>query len=664
MRGLLVKNGLSIALISAVCVFVVIAHWPALSAKALSFDDDQYVTENELVQNPSWASAKRFLTEVFAPSTVGGYYQPLTMISLMLDYAMGGRENNLLPFHCTSLFLHTANTVLVIVLLHLLFGNIWIASAVGLLFGIHPMTVESVAWIGDRKTVLAAFFSFWSLLFYVLFTRKGGKKYYVACLVAYLLALMSKPTSTFLPFVMLLMDFWPLNRLSWKSVREKISFFVLFIVFSVITFISQASAGGSLPGQQEHSWLNPPLIICHNIVFYPFKMLWPVNLTSHYVYPQPFTISNPVVLADVVAAVILIILLIVSQRWTKAALTGALIFFVAIFPTMQIFKFSDVIASDKFAYLPSVGLLIILAYFLLWIYKNKLSRALIIGVVVLLLAGAEGIQTRRYLVCWKDTISLFKHMLDLAPNSASMHCSLAAKYIHIGQYDKAIELLNRAIAIDSTEGRAYFNLGIVYFRLNRYNESRDVLQKAVRFSPKCDTYTALGEVYAALGEYDMAVSFLKQAIAVNPSKSQAYFILGKAYLRLNRYQDSIDILQKAISISPKYTDAYIVLGFANASLGKFREEIAACKKAIELDPCSSDAYILLGSAYGKLNQFPEALEAYKQAERIAPQNPQVRYGLGFFYLKTGDKDSALKQYEILKQIDPARAEKLRVLITK
>ena len=407
-KELVVKIGLPVIIIAVVCSVVLFAHWPALSAKALSFDDEQYVTKNVLVQNPGWASTKRFFVEVFAPSTVGGYYQPLTMVSLMLDYALGGREDNLLPFHRTALAFHLANTALVIVLLYLLFRNIRIAAAVGLLFGVHPMTVESVAWLCDRKTLLAAFFAFWSLLFYVLFARTAAKKYYAACLIAYLLALLSKPTSSFLPFVMLLMDYWPLNRLSRKSLLEKLPFFALLIVFAVITFVSQLSgAGGLLPGQEQHSLLNPPLIICHNIIFYPLKMLWPANLSSHYTYPQPFAISNPKVLADVVAAFLLIVLLVVSLRWTKAALTGSLIFLITILPTMQIVKFSDVIASDKFAYLPSFGLLMMLTCFLLWLYNNKFRRALFISIVVLLLTGAEGVATRRYLVYWKDSISLF-----------------------------------------------------------------------------------------------------------------------------------------------------------------------------------------------------------------------------------------------------------------
>ena len=360
------KFGLLAVLTAAVCGAVVITHWPALNANALSFDDQQYFTGNALVQNPSWNSAKRFLTEVLEPSTVEGYYQPLAMISLMFDYAAGGRKNNLTPFHTTSLILHTANTALIIILLYLLFGNIWAAAAAGLLFGVHPMTVEPIPWVGERKTLLAAFFSLWSLFFYVRYAKSANRKFYIACFFAYFLALMSKPTSTPLPAVMLLMDYWPLNRLSKKTILEKIPLFLMGAIFACITYISQhRTAVTVLPTKYGPEYV--PAVLCHNIIFYLYKIIWPVNLSSHYAFPKPFGLTSPMVLAGVIGTCILIPVLLFSLRFTKAALTGWLIFFVAIFPTMGVIGFTNVIASDKFAYLPSVGLLMALTAFLIWL---------------------------------------------------------------------------------------------------------------------------------------------------------------------------------------------------------------------------------------------------------------------------------------------------------
>ncbi|MGB8226876.1 MAG: hypothetical protein WCE45_08460, partial [Sedimentisphaerales bacterium] len=289
------ETGLLTVLIIAVCAAVLITHWPALSAKAVSYDDEQYIFDNILVRTPGLASAWRFLTEVFEPSTVAGYYQPLTMISLMLDYALGGQTTSLLPFHITSLMLHIANTAMIILLLNQLFGRVWIAAAVGLLFGVHPLTVEPIPWASERKTLLAAFFVLWSLVLYIHFVRKGNRKAYLGCIVMYVLALMSKPTSTPLPLLMLLMDFWPLKRLKWQTILEKLPLFVIGAISAVITYVSQSL---TLEVITPHAYgpMRVPFIVCHSIIFYLGKMVWPVNLSSHYPFPDPVGLSNPMVL--------------------------------------------------------------------------------------------------------------------------------------------------------------------------------------------------------------------------------------------------------------------------------------------------------------------------------------------------------------------------------
>ena len=270
-RKPLSQTDLLAILIFIVCITVALVYWPALSAQAISGDDNQYLTNNFLVQNPSWSSAQQFLTEVLEPSTVRGYYQPLTMISLMLDYAMGGRASDLSIFHATSICLHVANTALVIMLLYMLFGKVWPAIAVGLLFGVHPLTVEPIPWVGERKTLLAAFFALWCMILYVRYTHKKNWKLYIFCVLTYILALMSKPTTTPLPILLLLLDFWPLRRLSKRTFLEKIPFFVIMIIFAAITIISQSrTANITMPGEYEPMQI--PLVLCHNIIFYLYKI--------------------------------------------------------------------------------------------------------------------------------------------------------------------------------------------------------------------------------------------------------------------------------------------------------------------------------------------------------------------------------------------------------
>jgi hypothetical protein len=440
-------------LIVAVCTVVLFIHWPALSARTMCPDDELYILKNLLVQNPSWISAKHFLTEVLRPSTVRGYYQPLSMISLMLDCAWGGSPQNFKPFHVTNLALHLANTALIIVLLWSLFGRSWIAAVAGLLFGLHPMTVEPITWISERKTLLSAFFALWCLVLYVQFSRKRNWLYYIGCMTAYILALMAKPISVPLPVAILLMDYWPLKRLSLRSVLEKLPFFAVAAVSAAITYISQAGTATAIITGGYNGLERIVLIICYNIVFYLHKIIWPVNLSVFYPFPEPFTLSHPMVIAGIAGSFLLIALLIILLRWTKAPLVGWLIFFVMLFPTLGIVRFTKVIAADKFAYLPSVGLLMILAGFIGWFCDagdrvNKKTRCITVSLILLVLAVGESVATRRYLVHWRDTESFFKYMVSLAPKVADIHFVLGQIYCSQGDTNKGAEEYKQALQYD------------------------------------------------------------------------------------------------------------------------------------------------------------------------------------------------------------------------
>jgi len=589
------KIRLLAALIIVVCAVVIVVHWPALSAKALSFDDEEYLTDNVLVQNPGWTSARRFLTEVLQPSTVRGYYQPLTMISLMVDYALGGRADNLLPFHRTSLALHVANTALVIILLYLLFGHIWIAAAVGLLFGIHPMTVEPIPWLSDRKTLLAAFFAFWSLILYVRFTRKGHWLHYIGCLVMYLLALMSKPTSTPLPLLMLLLDFWPLRRWRWRCVLEKLPFFILGALFAIITYVSQSRTYGvRLPGQYGSERI--PLVLCHNIIFYLTKISWPANLSSYYSFPQPFGLSHPRVLTGVIGTCILIPLLVISLRWTRVLLTGWLFFFIAILPTMQIIGFSELIAADKFVYLPSLGLLLVLTSLLIWFcgaggVKKYTRRCVVMVIVVLVLAVGEAVATRRYLVHWRDVVSLHEHMLTVTPNSAQAHFNFASALEFRGELDEAVRHYRKALQLSPSHFNAHNNLGNALSKQRKLSEAIRHYQEALKLKPDyAKAYNNLGVAFKSLGKIDEAIKHYRRAIELNPNYAPAYYNLGGVFQAQRKFKEAITCYRKVLQIKPKSAKTHNSLASALAMTGRVDEAIKHFREALRLDPSYAPEY--------------------------------------------------------------------------
>jgi len=700
------KTGLAAVLIVIVCGVVTATYWPVLSAKTISIDDHQYFTGNALVQNPGWASARKFLTEALEPSTVMGYYQPLAMISLMFDYALGGRESNLLPFHRTSLILHVSNTALIIVLLYLLFGQIWVAAGVGLLFGVHPLTVEPVPWISERKTLLAAFFALWSLIFYV-YPRVTGHKsrvtgFYIGSLIAYLLALMSKPTSVPLPAVMFLMDYWPLRRFSRRTIFEKAPFFVLGGVFAIITYISQSRTAGSLsPGEIGAGRVL--LILCHNIIFYLYKIIWPVNLSIYYGFPKPLGLLHPMVLAGVIGTCILIPVLIISLRRTRAVLTGFSVFFVAIFPTIGVIGFTSVIACDKYAYLPSIGLLMILAAFIRWLpdssktYRYLMLTLLTITIGALTVAEIAG--TRRYLARWSDPVNFFKYMLRLTPESALLHQGLGYSYNSLGRYNDAIEACQMAVKFDPNNPYSHNTLGFTYGQVGRYSEEVEECKQALRIRPNyTDAYTNLAYAYSKLGRYAEAIDVCEQAIKIKPNLlpmahntlgcvygeqrlwlkaieqykkaieikpdyADAHYNLGNAYRETGRYNEAIEAYKKALRIKPDYAEVDYNLGITYGRLNLWEKAVVIYKEALKIRPDYAEAYCNLGVAYSKLHRYQEAIEVYERAIKIEPNYAKAHYDLGVIYL-TVDSNSAMQQYKILKGLDSELAERLSKLISR
>ncbi|MHC4442103.1 MAG: tetratricopeptide repeat protein [Planctomycetota bacterium] len=639
----------------AVAAITLIIHWPALSAEAVCFDDDQYLTDNHLVQNPGWPSAKQFLREIRKPSTVAGYYQPLNMISLMLDYGSGGRIDYLRPFHRTSLILHLCNTVLIIVLLYIIFHQPWVAAIVGLLFGVHPMTVENIPWVGERKTLLAAFFALWCLILYVRYTRTSGWKSYAMCLVLYFLALMSKPTSTPLPAVMLLMDFWPLKRLNKRAILEKIPFFVIAGVFAWITIVSQRDTA-SIRTPDQYGLARAPLMLCYNIIHYPIQMLWPANLTTHQTFPEPFDLTNRMVLIGVIGTCLLIPALVISLLWTRAPLTGWMIFFVSIFPTMGVISFTNVIASDKFAYLPSIGLLMLIAFYLNRLWKspqNTTIKHFSILAVVLLLAGLEARTTRVYLAKWKNTETLFRHMLTVTPEAAVPHNCLALHLAREERFDEAFKYFEQALRLKPDYANAYSNMALALSNTGKIDKAIECYQKALKFMPMFPSaLNGMGNALNQKGRSEEAIGYYKKALEIKPTYAPAINNLANTLCIQGHTQEAVQYFKRVLKLRPHYPSAYNNLGTALAKVGKTEEAISYYNQALQLKSDYYSAHNNLGTALIELGKVDEAIVHYKKAIEAKPDFARAYYNLGIAQVRKGNIDQAIQTYLAALKRDP------------
>lgn len=587
--------------IVAVGVVVTAVHWPVLSAQALSIDDNQYLTRNPLVQRPGWPSVERFFGEVLEPSTVRGYYQPLTMISLMIDYAGGGRPDNLAAFHHTSLSLHVANTALIVVLLYLLFGRLWVAALVGLLFGVHPLTVEPLAWIAERKTVLATFFALLSLVLYAGYARRRNLWLMGGALAAFALALLSKPTTTPLPVLLLLLDYWPLRRLSWRAVLEKLPFFVLAGVAAAITIISQGRTA-QITAPTDYSPVRIGLILCHNIVFYLYKIVWPLAVSGHYAFPRPLVWSQPMVLAGVVGTCVLLPVLLASWRWTRGPLVGWLFFFAAILPTMGVIGFTNVIAADKFAYLPALGLLLVLAYGLAKLWGAGADaqcrlRRVVLAFAVLSLAALEAWGTRAHLAHWHDSASLYRHMLEIDPHDEVPHYNLGLILAKRGDEGEAEEHFAAAVASAPRLYKAHRELGVLREKRGDLAGALACYRRAVEIDPHfASARISLGLLLVRQGQLDGGRQQYEAVLARNPDHAIAHYNLGLVLYQQSRWEDAAAHFEHAIRSRRDFARAYHGLGLTRLQQRRYDDAVDAFRAALRINPHDDQARAMLNSA--------------------------------------------------------------------
>lgn len=644
----------------AIAIVVVWAHWPTLTARAYCFDDQDYFIDNPLVQSPGLDSAGLFFAEVFEPSTVRGYYQPLTMVSLMLDAAMGGSAENLRPFHRMNLALHVVNTLLLFVLMLQLFGRPWAAGLAAALFGVHPLTVEPVAWVSERKTLLAAMFALAGLVCYVRYTRMSGRAAYAGVVVAYVLALLSKPTSLPLPVIMLLLDGWPLRRTGRRIVIEKLPLFAIAAVSAFVTYQSQANTFGvMLPGSD--AWIEIPLRFCHNIAFYLLKIIRPVDLSPHYPVPAPMGLSQPMVLAGVVVTLLLAVAVALSLRRTRALACGLAIFVVGLLPTMQFVGFSGVIASDKFVYLPAVGMVMLVAWGLAGCIgalgaSGRHSAAMIV-IPMLLFIALETIVTRRQLDYWRDTRSLFAHMLTIAPTSDLVHLGLGIALVREGSPGEAEAHLRTAVMLEPLRADSHVALGNLLAAENRHDEAIAAYWEATRIDPgRAATHLNLGAALAALGRTEEAVAAYHEALRLNPAYAAAHRNLAGLYSRAGKANEAVEHAVAAVQLAPNdgatLFDAAVFLSKAGRPLDAER----VYREVLRIDTSHLAARNNLAVLFAMQERYAEAETVLREGLARGIKDAALHNNLGIILDSVGRTDEAVEQFQSAISLSPDFAD--------
>ena len=615
-----------IAALLIVAALVTAVDWPVLSAQAHSLDDHLFVTSNPLVTHPGWPSVGRFFREVLKPSTVRGYYLPLSMTSLMLDVAMGGRPDDFRVFHSTSLALHVLVCMVIVIVLDRLLGSLVPAAIAGLLFGLHPLAVEPVAWISERKTLLSTLFTFASVGCYVEFARSVVRRkaaWMTGCIALFALGLLCKPTVTMLPVLLLVLDYWPLGRLSLGSVIEKWPLLLLSLVSGIITVISNQSTIGIGAGAPM-DLLMWPFRVGYLLMFYVAKILWPSNLSCMYDYPLPMSLTNPVYLLSAIAIAALTLFLIRISLRTRAPLAGWLFFLIAIAPALGVVRNRFAPAQDKYLYFPALGLAMVLAWGLgaAWNPARRggvsLQRALLAAALTVAIGEAWG--TRLALANWKDSITLWRHVVRVAPRSSVAHCVLGVELDAISQGDLAFEQYQMSVRLGPTNPDPYSNLAGKLVERGRIDEAAPMVERANQIYPDDPNLAYwMGRIAWSRGRLDEAEHWLRRAIVLDPRLVEARSQLGIVLANRGHTEEAVAVFREAVRDDPGIPKLRLALAYALLQLrGHDAEAANQLRSAIESSPdwpvpCERLAWLLSTSTDPAVRDPREAMRLADRA---------------------------------------------------
>ena len=631
-----------------ICIFLVVAvlavYWPVHSYEFIKYDDDTYVTNNRQVQSGLGRQAVRW---AFTTGHASNWH-PLTWLSHMLDYQLF--ELNAGAHHIINVLFHIANTLLLFVVLKRMTGALWASGFVAAVFGLHPLHVESVAWVAERKDVLSTFFWLLTMWAYVRYAEKPKPVRYLLTLLVFLLGLMAKPMLVTLPFVLLLLDYWPLERIQFSKVLggddlyesntqgsnqrtpilhlvlEKVPFLAFSAVSSVITFVVQRR-GGAVPTIEALGLKSRVDNAIVSYATYIAKMIWPSRLGV--LYPHP---AGGLPIARVVTCAVLLVLVTVCfvylARWRRFPVAGWLWYIGTLVPVIGLVQVGVQARADRYTYVPLTGLFVIIAWGLpallgKWRYR-KVVLTVLAGAVLAAAIGATSVQLRY----WQNSITLFGHTLDVTRGNWLIHSNYANVLGEVGRTENAVEHFNKALKIKPDSVEVHTNLGNALSELHRVDDAIKHHRKAVSLDPK------FGE-----GHYNLAVALAK----------------------LKQFNEAIAEYRKAWRLDPKNLDALNNLAHLLAQQGEIEEAIKFYKKAIKLGPNNIIAHGRFGLALVKVDRIDEALKEFRIVLKALPNDVEMHCNVGILLERQNKIAEAIKHYRQALKIKPDDAKARKCL---
>ncbi len=561
-RGPLLTAGIGVVL--AAIIFT--AFWSVVHSDFIKLDDRQYVVENpHLAGGLTWQNVKWALGADYASN-----WHPITWLSHMLDVQLFGLAPG--GHHFVSLLLHTANALLLFGLLLRITGTVWRSAMVAALFALHPLHVESVAWVAERKDVLSTFFLMLTLLTYTRYAetaRSPGWKsrvWFAVALIFFSLGLMSKPMLVTVPALLLLLDFWPLQRLRYSTplrvVLEKIPFTVLALVSCAATFLAQSKGHNVSMGLP----LLPRLVnAIVSYVKYLGLTFWPANLAVFYPHPdQHYPVSHQWAYWKIAAALLLLAGISAAAVWRRKSepwlAVGWFWYLITLVPVIGFVQVGQQAMADRYTYIPLIGIFICLVWSANQLLASRRAGKLVLSVVAVLLVTACAAATHRQVKFWQNNFTLFQHALNVTSDNAVAYFSTGMDFLEDHQFDEAVARFQAALDCDPSYADAHASLGFCFFTLGRLDEAMEQYQTVIQLRPwDAKAHASLGSVLWRRGQTDAALKEYGEALRLRPDLAPVQFSMGCSLAALGRDAEAADYLSAALRLKPDYTEASTLL---------------------------------------------------------------------------------------------------------
>jgi tetratricopeptide (TPR) repeat protein len=661
------KINIKVLFIILAVTFVVFL--PSLHNGFSNLDDDKLV-----YQNPHIMSLSHENLRVIFTSFHYFLYTPVVLLSYAIEFHFF--KLNPFGYHCTNLCLHLCNVALVFWLILLIGRKRAVGAGVALLFALHPLHVESVAWISERKDVLYAFFYLGSLILYVRYLKTLRARYYCLSLALFFCSLLSKPMALSLPFVLFLLDFVEHRRGRVKNILvEKLPYFAAFAVFAWITLAGNRGFMAAVEKVPSLLWYGKNIGIAHYaLLIYLGKLFYPVHLAA--VYPLLiFPGTMPAVLfAAVVVVWVLIGLSLFSLRSTRIAFFGMCFFLVTISPAIERVMAGLGMIADRNMYIPSLGIFLVAAERIAYFFDDRLmarwSRRVVAGLLVAV-AAMLAVLTWQQCRVWGDNVLLWGNVLDRYPRSVKAVTAAAApallqrypnapvafkyramSYVARGDRDRALADLTAAVALNPRYDDALLLRGYLYTDGGNYDAAVTDFMGIMDIPRARDTACiGMGNVLLMKHEYKNARAWYTKAITINPANAQGYLNRGKAFVALEDFRPALADLGKALTLAPYLAEAHVLRGDVQQKDNDPVKSIEEYTAALQLQP-SAAVYTSRGGLYARRGQYKQALDDFTRAIVLDPGFAGAYLNLGTLYGMTHNYDRAIVMFDKALEKNP------------